>query len=95
MLVKTLKWILALIVLLAAVLLVGGLLLSPKFDVTRSEQIDAPPDRVYGLYRRFPRGSKTQALLREVHRIVAEYAATPVTTTFEGVRVRVVIVREP
>jgi uncharacterized protein YndB with AHSA1/START domain len=49
MLVKTLKWILALIVLLAAVLLVGGLLLSPKFSVTRSEQIAAPPERVYGL----------------------------------------------
>ena len=49
MLLKTLKWILALVVLLAAVLLVGGLLLSPRFSITRSAQIAAPPERVYGL----------------------------------------------
>jgi uncharacterized protein YndB with AHSA1/START domain len=46
---KILKWLLGLIVLLAAVLLIGGMLLSPKFSVVRSATIAAPPDKVYGL----------------------------------------------
>lgn len=46
------RWIkkLALIVLaLAALLLGGGMLLSPKFSVTRSVQVQASPDKLYAL----------------------------------------------
>ncbi|HEX2012485.1 MAG TPA: SRPBCC family protein [Roseateles sp.] len=46
---KLLKVLLALIVALAALLYLGGLLLSPKFSVTRSVQIQAAPDKVYAL----------------------------------------------
>ncbi len=46
---KILKWLAGVIVAFAAVLLIGGLLLSPKFTVVRSVGIQAPPDRVYAL----------------------------------------------
>lgn len=46
---KVLKWLLGTVLLLAAVLLIGGLLLSPKFTVTRSVTLAAPPDKVYAL----------------------------------------------
>lgn len=48
--VKTLfKWLAIVIVALAAVLVIGGYFISPKFSVTRSVAIAAPPDRVYAL----------------------------------------------
>jgi uncharacterized protein YndB with AHSA1/START domain len=46
------KWLkrgLLLVLAIAAVLLGGGLLLSPKFVVTRATTMTAPPDKVYGL----------------------------------------------
>ena len=46
---KILKWLLGIVVLLAAVLLIGGLMLSPKFKVERSVTVAAPPDKVYAL----------------------------------------------
>jgi uncharacterized protein YndB with AHSA1/START domain len=46
---KLLKALLILLVALAALLYGGGLLLSPKFKVSRSQQIQAPPELVYGL----------------------------------------------
>jgi len=46
---KVLKWLLIVVLALAAVLLIGGLLLSPKFTVTRSVLINAPADKVYAL----------------------------------------------
>lgn len=46
---KLLKALLILIVALAALLYGGGLLLSPKFKVSRSQQVQAPPEQVYGL----------------------------------------------
>lgn len=46
---KLLKWVLGVLVLLVAVLLVGGWLLSPKFTVTRSMVVNAPPAKVYAL----------------------------------------------
>jgi uncharacterized protein YndB with AHSA1/START domain len=46
---KVAKWLLAIVVLLAAVLLIGGWLLSPKFSVTRSVLVNAPPARAYAL----------------------------------------------
>jgi len=46
---KVLKWLLIVVVLLLAVLLVGGMLLSPKFAVTRSVVVNAPPEKVYPL----------------------------------------------
>lgn len=49
MLVKTLKWLVIAIVALAALLYGGGLLLSPKFTVTRAVDVAAPPDKVYAL----------------------------------------------
>jgi len=49
MLLKALKWILIVVVLLAMVLVVGGLLLSPKFNVSRTQTVKAPPEKVYAL----------------------------------------------
>jgi uncharacterized protein YndB with AHSA1/START domain len=46
---KILKWLLGAVVLLAAVLWVGGLMLSPTFTVVRSASIGAPPEKVYAL----------------------------------------------
>jgi uncharacterized protein YndB with AHSA1/START domain len=46
---KIVKWLLGLLLLLAVVLVGGGLLLSPKFTVTRSVTIAAPVDKVYAL----------------------------------------------
>ena len=46
---RIVKWALIVIVALAAVLLLGGWLLSPKFKVTRSISVNAPPEKVYAL----------------------------------------------
>jgi uncharacterized protein YndB with AHSA1/START domain len=46
---KVVKWLLAVVLGLAAVLALGGMLLSPKFKVTRSVVVAAPPDKVYAL----------------------------------------------
>ncbi|HET7773305.1 MAG TPA: SRPBCC family protein [Burkholderiaceae bacterium] len=46
---KVIKWIVIVIVALAAILVGGGYLLSPKFTVTRSTIIQAPPEAVYAL----------------------------------------------
>jgi uncharacterized protein YndB with AHSA1/START domain len=46
---KALKWVLGVLVALAAVLLVGGLTLPSTFTVARSTTIAAPPERVYAL----------------------------------------------
>ena len=46
---KVVKWILGLVLALAAVLVVGGMVLSPKFTVARSVAINAPVDKVYAL----------------------------------------------
>ncbi len=46
---KVIKWILIVVVALAAILVGGGYLLSPKFTVTRSTSIQAPPEAVYAL----------------------------------------------
>ena len=46
---RWLKWILGLVLALAALLVGGGLLLSPQFEVSRSIRINAPADKVYAL----------------------------------------------
>lgn len=46
---RAIKWVLGIGVLLVAVLLIGGWLLSPKFSVTRSVIVNAPPAKVYAL----------------------------------------------
>ena len=46
---KLLKWLAIVLVGLTALLLVGGMLISPKFSVTRSVVVNAPPDKVYPL----------------------------------------------
>lgn len=46
---KILKWLIGGLVVLVAVLLIGGLLLSSKFSVTRSTTVAAPPEKVYAL----------------------------------------------
>jgi uncharacterized protein YndB with AHSA1/START domain len=46
---KFLKWLAIIVAALAALLVVGGLLLSSRFTVMRSIAIDAPPDKVYAL----------------------------------------------
>ena len=44
-----LKILLSLLITLAALLLLGGQILSPKFSVTREIDIQAPPEKVYAL----------------------------------------------
>lgn len=46
---RLLKWMLGLVLALAAVIVVGGLLLPSTFTVERSVDIAAPADKVYGL----------------------------------------------
>lgn len=46
---KIVKWILGIMVALAAMLLLGGMALPPTFIVTRSVTIKAPADKIYGL----------------------------------------------
>lgn len=46
---KVLKWFAMVLGGLAAVLVVGGLLLSPTFMVTRSTQVSAAPEKVFAL----------------------------------------------
>ena len=46
---KALKWLLLLVLALAAVVLIGGLFVSPKVQVVRSILVQAPPDKVYAL----------------------------------------------
>ena len=45
---KFIKWLLIVVLALAALLVGGGYFLSPKFVVTRSTVIQAPAERVYG-----------------------------------------------
>lgn len=46
---KALKVLLIVVAALLAVLLAGGLLLSPKFNVSRTVTVNAPADRIYPL----------------------------------------------
>ena len=46
---KVVKWSLVVVLGLAAVLAIGGMVLSPKFKVTRSVLVAAPADKVYAL----------------------------------------------
>lgn len=46
---KILKWLGGVVLLLAAVVLLGGLLISPKFSVSRSALVQAPAEKVYAL----------------------------------------------
>jgi hypothetical protein len=46
---KILKILLGLIVLLGLILVGGGMLLSPKYSIVRSQQIAAAPDKIYPL----------------------------------------------
>lgn len=46
---KALKWTLLVLLALAAVLMLGGLLLPSTFSVTRSTVVNAPADKVYAL----------------------------------------------
>ena len=54
---KALKVLLIAIVVLGAVLIGGGLLLSPKFSVSRTVTVNAAPDKIYALVAD-PRGWK-------------------------------------
>lgn len=46
---KLLKWSIVMLLALVALLAGGGMLLSPKFTVTRAVVINASPEKVYGL----------------------------------------------
>ena len=46
---KTIKWVLGALVALVLLLAVGGMMLSPKFKVSRTVTVNAPPDKVYAL----------------------------------------------
>jgi len=54
---KVLKWLMAVLGVLIVVLVIGGLLLSPKFTVTRSIVVNAPADKIFPLVAD-PRGWK-------------------------------------
>lgn len=46
---KWLKRLLGAVIVLALILVVGGLMLSPKFNITRSTVVNAPADKIYPL----------------------------------------------
>ena len=46
---KFLKYLFLIVVALIAVLLIGGVLITSKFSVSRSVQVAAPPDKIYAL----------------------------------------------
>ena len=46
---RMLKWLLAVVVVLAVVVLAGGLLISPTYSVQRSISINAPAAKIYAL----------------------------------------------
>lgn len=46
---KILKWLLGLAAALALIVVGGGLLISPKFHIERSVQVQAAPDKAYAL----------------------------------------------
>ncbi|HMC16066.1 MAG TPA: SRPBCC family protein [Albitalea sp.] len=46
---RVLKWLMTVLLVLIGVLLIGGLLISPRFTVTRSIVVNAPADKVYAL----------------------------------------------
>jgi len=46
---RIVKWVLGIVTALALVLLLGGLLLSPKFSVSRSTSVNAPVEKAYAL----------------------------------------------
>jgi len=46
---KALKVLLALVILLAAAVLGGGMLIDPSYAVSRSVLVNAPPDKIYAL----------------------------------------------
>ena len=54
---KVLKWLVIVLLALIAVLLIGGMLISSKFTVTRSVVINAPADKIFALVAD-PRGWK-------------------------------------
>ena len=54
---RTLKWLIAGVLGLAAIVLAVGVVLPPKFTVTRSVLVNAPPDKIYPLVAD-PRGWK-------------------------------------
>ena len=46
---KIIKWVLGMLVALVLLLALGGLMLSPKFKVSRTVNVNAPPDKIYAL----------------------------------------------
>jgi uncharacterized protein YndB with AHSA1/START domain len=46
---KFIKWLLIIVAALAAILFLGGYMLSPKFVVTRTTTINAPAEKIYAL----------------------------------------------
>lgn len=46
---KIVKWVLGSLIALVLLLAVGGMMLSPKFKVTRTTVVNAPPEKVYAL----------------------------------------------
>ena len=46
---KAIKWLIGVVLLLAAVVVIGGLFLPSTFSVERSVQVAAPPDKVFAL----------------------------------------------
>jgi uncharacterized protein YndB with AHSA1/START domain len=46
---RIVKWLIGIVLVLALVVVLGGLMLSPKFNISRSLTMNAAPDKVYGL----------------------------------------------
>lgn len=74
---KIVKALLMLVLVLAAVLVLGGYLISPKFSVSRSVSIAAPPDKVYGLVADPRRWKEWTVWNRRDPQMQMEYSGPP------------------
>jgi len=74
---KIVKALLMLVLVLAAVLVLGGYLISPKFSVSRSVSIAAPPDKIYGLVADPRRWKEWTVWNRRDPQMQMEYSGPP------------------
>jgi len=74
---KIVKALLMLVLVLAAVLVLGGYLISPKFSVSRSVSIAAPPDKIYALVADPRRWKEWTVWNRRDPQMQREYSGPP------------------
>jgi uncharacterized protein YndB with AHSA1/START domain len=74
---KIVKALLVLVLVLAALLVLGGYLISPKFSVSRSVNIAAPPDKIYALVADPRRWKEWTVWNRRDPQMQMEYSGPP------------------